>query len=194
VDLARSPGRCHDWRSERKMGQVPSPNPSIERTFPPTIASMPEPRFKPPSAHVQDPPRGKGSAVRGVVFGVLVDVGGTLLFGIVLGIVYAMFLVGTGRNEQEVQASLANSEANPFISSIGLLGGLAFSVLGGYVCERTARKGNYRLGIVLSCISAVLGLAVAWSTYSVPMHGLLVFLTVGSVLLGTRLGWERREV
>ena len=40
---------------------------------------------------------------------------------------------------------------------------------------------------------ALVGLVVGASTYSAAMNGLLVFLTAGSVLLGTRLALQHRE-
>ena len=152
---------------------------------------MTEDRFKPPATEVRDRPRGKGSAVKGLVLGAVVDLGGTLLFSILLSMVFAIFMTAGGRSPQEIQAALARSDADPLLSGIGLVGGCAFSILGGYVCERVARQGNYRLGVILSCILAAVGLLLSWSTYSLPMLGLFTALTFGSTLLGTRLGLER---
>ena len=47
---------------------------------------MSKERFKPPSARVEDPDRGKGSTVKGVVAGLVVDLLGTMLFGVVASI------------------------------------------------------------------------------------------------------------
>ena len=47
---------------------------------------MSEDRFKPPAAHVEDPGRGKGSTIKGVVVGLVVDWVSTMLFGVVASI------------------------------------------------------------------------------------------------------------
>jgi MFS family permease len=152
---------------------------------------MTEDRFKPPATEVRDRPRAKRSAVKGLVMGTLADLGGTFVFSVLLSMVFAIFMTAGGRSPQEIQAALAHSDANPLLSGIGLVGGCAFSILGGYVCERVARQGHYRLGVILSCILAAVGLMLSWSSYSLAMLGLLTALTFGSTLLGTRLGLER---
>ncbi len=151
---------------------------------------MSEDRFKPPSARVQDPGRGKGSTVKGVIVGLVVDVGTTMLFGIVASIVWGVALGVAGHSAQEIQATLARADADPLLSTLFLGAGVLCSVLGGYVCERIARRGDYKGGAVLAVLSAVLGLAMGTSTASPAMLALLTFLTVGSVLLGTRLAFQ----
>jgi hypothetical protein len=154
---------------------------------------MSEERYKPPATRVQDPPPSKGSAIKGVVLGFLVDMGGTLLFGVVTSIAYGMALAAAGRSPDEISASLSHPEADPLVSAISLLGGVAFSVLGGFVCERIARQGTYKLGVILSLVLVIVGFGLGGeSAYSWAMNGLLIFLTVGSVLLGTRLAFQSR--
>jgi len=148
-----------------------------------------EDRFKPPSARVEDRPRGRGSAVKAVVFGLLADVGGTMLFGVVLSIVWGMALAASGQSSQEIEAAFANVDNDPLLSTLFLGGGVLCSVLGGYVCERIARRRDYRLGGVLALLSVVVGFALGAPARSAAMTVLLVFLTIGSVLLGTRLAF-----
>jgi len=150
---------------------------------------MSEDRFKPPSAPVEDRPRGRGSAVKGVVFGLLADVGGTMLFGVVLSILWGIVLAAAGQSAQEIEASFANVDNDPLLSTLFLGGGVLCSVLGGYVCERIARRGDYRLGAVLALLSVLTGFVLGAPARSAPMTVLLVFLTIGSVLLGTRLAF-----
>jgi hypothetical protein len=153
---------------------------------------MGEDRFKPPSARVEDRPRGRGSAVKGVVLGLLADVGGTMVFGVVVSVVWGVVLAAAGRSGDEIQASFAGADDDPLLSTIFIAGGVLCSVLGGYVCERVARWGNYRVGAVLAALSLVVGFAIGAPARSAAMTLLMVFLTIGSVLLGTRLAFPER--
>ena len=150
---------------------------------------MSEDRFRPPSARVEDRPRGPGSAVKGLLLGLLADVGGTTLFGVVLSVAWALALAAAGHGSQEIEAAFANVDDDPLLSAVFLGGGLLCSVLGGYVCERIARRGDYRLGAVLAVLSVLVGFVFGAPARSAAMTVLLVVLTVGSVLLGTRLAF-----
>jgi len=152
---------------------------------------MSEDRFKPPAAHVEDPGRGKGSTIKGVVVGLVVDWVSTMLFGVVASIGWGVALGAAGHSPQEIEAALTRADADPLLSATFLAVGVLCSVLGGYVCERIARRGDYKAGAILAALSAVLGLAMGASSTSVPMLALLIFLTIGSVLLGTRLAFPQ---
>ena len=150
---------------------------------------MSEDRFKPPSAHVEDRGRGKGSMVTGVIAGLVVDLVSTMLFGVVASVVWGIALGAAGHSQQDIEAALTRPDADPLLSATFLAVGVLCSVLGGYVCERIARRGDYKAGAILAALSAVLGLAMGASSTSMPMLALLIFLTIGSVLLGTRLAF-----
>ena len=150
-----------------------------------------EDRFKPPSAHVEDPGRGRGSTVKGVIAGLVVDLVSTMLFGVVASIAWGIALGAAGRSQPEIEAALTHADADPLMSASFLAVGVLCSVLGGYVCERIARRGDYQAGAILAALSAGLGLAMGASSTSVPMLALLMFLTIGSVLLGTRLAFPQ---
>jgi hypothetical protein len=151
---------------------------------------MTEDRFKPPSAYVDDPRRGKGSPIKGVLLGLVVDVGGTMLFGIAVSIAWGFALAAAGHSAQEIKALFANPDGDPVLPTVLIGGGVLCSVLGGYVCERIARQANYRLGLVLSTLSVLVGVALGSTAASATMFVLLTVLTVGSVLLGTRLAFQ----
>jgi hypothetical protein len=152
---------------------------------------MPDPNFTPPQAEVRDVPKPKGSAIKGVLAGLTVDFGGSIAFGIVLSVVYGGVLAASGQGEEQIRAALAESDSNSIFAAFGVVGGCAFSILGGYVCERVARQRDYRAGAVLGVVSVVLGLTMGALSVPWAENALLAFLTMGSVLLGTRLALER---
>ena len=150
-----------------------------------------EDRSEPPSARVEDLGRGKGSIVKGVIAGLVVDLVSTMLFGVVASIAWGIVLGAAGHSQQEIETALTSADADPLMSASFLAVGVLCSVLGGYVCERIARRGDYQAGAILAALSALLGLAMGASSTSVPMLALLMFLTIGSVLLGTRLAFPQ---
>jgi hypothetical protein len=155
---------------------------------------MSDPNFTPPQAEVRDAPKPKGSAIKGVLVGLAVDVAGTLAFGIALSLAYGVLLAASGQDEAQIRAALAESDSNSVFSAIAVVGGCAFSILGGYVCERVARQRDYRAGAILGVVSVGLGLAMGAGSLSWAENLLFAFLTVGSVLLGTRLALERHAL
>ena len=154
---------------------------------------MSEDRFKPPSADVQDPRRGQGSVTKGVVVGLLVDLVGTTVFGVVVSVLYGIALAAAGNSAKDIEATLGRADSDPLLSTVFLAGGVLCSVLGGYVCERIARQGNYKVGATLGLLSAAIGLVMGADASSSAMLALLIFLTIGSVLLGTRLAFQAPE-
>ena len=157
-------------------------------TFP-----MPQDRFKPPATEVRDPPALQGSAVKAVALGLVVDIVGTMLFSIALGMAYAIHLGRTGMNEEQIRSAASNATPGSFLVIVGTVAGAGFSVLGGYVCERVARRQNYRVGLVLGCVSAGLAVLVGWSSTPPLQHVFFSLLTVVCVLVGTRFGHDNRR-
>ena len=155
---------------------------------------MSEDRFKPPSSRVEDRPRGKGSAVKGLAVGLLVDIVATMLFSVVVSIIWGFALAAGGRSAQEVEAAFANVERDPLIATVLVGGGVLCSVLGGFVCERIARQRNYRTGAGLGVASVLVGVVFGAPAASPAMTALLAVLTIGSALLGTRLAFPDASV
>ncbi len=71
--------------------------------------------------------------------------------------------------------------------------GGAFSVLGGFACARVAQSTNYTLGGILAAITASFGLLASGGQLPLALQLALTIATIGSVLLGTRLGMSRVE-
>ena len=148
--------------------------------------------YAPPDAIVSDPPAEPGSQVKAICLGLLVDIGGTLLFGVAFGIVLAVALASRGLSADEIDAVSQATVELPWVKvALSAVGG-CFSLLGGYVCARVSRRRSYRPGLVMAGISVVSGVMIGWGSYSAMEHVLLALLTGGSVLLGMRLGMPKR--
>lgn len=151
--------------------------------------------FSPPSAP-SSKARRRGSPVWAVSAGVLADLGGSMLVGTLMSVIAAALLVAGGTPLEQVEAKLLNPDPASWFSIFGYVVGCAFSFLGGYLCARIARYGEYRLAGVLAAIVVSFGLlisALGDSRFSPALHALLALLTVGSVMLGAWRGAARNR-
>ena len=136
----------------------------------------------------QDQPR--GSPVKGMVFGALVDIGGTLVAGIALGVIWTIWLAANGQSAEEIEQTIQNPDPTSLIGILGFVVGTAFSVLGGYVCARVARETEYRCAGVVATFSIAFGLAVGGGQ-SFAMSLLTVVATIAAVMLGAWVGAQQ---
>lgn len=150
--------------------------------------------YAPPEATVHDLPARPGSAFKAIALGLATDIGGTLLATIVLAVIYGVALGAAGIKGDEIAATIRASATDSWFFYATTLVGLGFSVLGGFVCARIARRSELKLGAILATLSAVSGLALAGDEQQ--QLGTLLSLTllgIGAVLVGARLGLARNR-
>ena len=143
--------------------------------------------YAPPTAPVRDTePRTPRSLTLAVLAGLAVGVGGTILSRAVLGIV----LVGLkGVPESpEATAAILSSAIVPALSL-----GCIFSVLGGYVGVRVARRHERRVTLALAVLSTAISFATTFGATG-PLAMLVLTLTFASVMVGGGLGRYRNVV
>src|SRR5215510_11032931 len=99
---------------------------------------MPENPYSPPKGEVEDYPKQPWSPIKAVLLGLAVDVGGSMLLGLLLGMGYAIVLAASGMQADEIALALADLSPWSWISIFGTLMGCGLSVLGGYVCARVS--------------------------------------------------------
>jgi len=150
---------------------------------------MPDNPFKPPDARVRDQPPRPGSPLRAILTGLSVDIGGSLLVGIVLSLVHIAVLAGSGLSAEQVQAAQQSiPPASPF-AILGTVLGALCSVAGGFVCARIAGRDEWRTGGIMAGLSAFFGLLLGSGSETAPeMIVLLTLCTLACVLLGVKYG------
>jgi hypothetical protein len=141
-----------------------------------------------PQARVADAPAGRGSVLKALALGLLVDLGGTFAVGLVLGMV-GLFAIGMSPEEVTAAANSTDS----WLFYVGGAAGLACSVLGGYVCARVAGRSELKLGAVLAGLSAVAGGLIAFDEVRLGTFLALTLLGIGAVLAGARWGAARNR-
>ena len=150
--------------------------------------------YAPPGAAVEDLPAKPGSALKAVSLGLVADIGGTLAGGIVLMVIYGIVLGATGASAEAIMASAADFNAtDSWLFYLGTVVGLGFSVLGGYVCARIARRAEMKLGAVLAVLSAVIGLLLSANEYQLGALLSITLASIGAVMIGARLGYAKNR-
>lgn len=144
-----------------------------------------------PDAKLADPAAGPGSAFKAVSLGLVADIGGSVGVSLVLALGYGVVLGISGASQEEIEAATVATDSWFFY--LTTLVGFGFSVLGGYVCARIAKRSEYKLAAVLAVISVLLGLGFTFAQYSVLMNLVLAIAGVAAVMLGARLGYARNK-
>ena len=137
---------------------------------------------------MSDAPR--GSPVKGMVFGLLVDIGGSFVATIVLLFVWTIWLSASGVDAEGVAETIA--EPGSTIAIATYTTGGAFSWLGGYICARVARETELRCAAVIGAISALISLVMG-SSLPLGLDVFLAAMTFGCVMLGGWMGQQHNE-
>jgi hypothetical protein len=144
--------------------------------------------YTPPNAPLQDrAPDGVGSTLKAVAFGVLTDLVGTTVGGIVLVVIFSSILIGQGHTPESLGPLLTDSGAYLVVS---LAVGLSFTVLGGYVAARVANRREYWHALIVGIIVLVIGeVMVSADPTSMPLSVRIIgdLLVVPAALFGAHL-------
>jgi hypothetical protein len=153
--------------------------------------SSPSP-YRPPQAPVADQDRPRGSPVKGMAFGLMVDIGGTLCASYALMFIWAIRLAAQGHDAKAIEEML-NQQFADSTSDVGIAAnvlGMAFSWLGGYVCARVARETELRCAGVVAGLGIGLALLLGGDAMT-ALHFGLVLLGAAIVMLGAWMGAQR---
>jgi hypothetical protein len=149
--------------------------------------------YAPPEATVHDQPAKPGSAFKAIALGLAVDIGGSLIGTVLLALVYGAALGAAGIKGEDIAATMQASATDSWFFYVGTLIGLSFSVLGGYVCARIARRSEIKLGAILAALSAISGFLLAGDEQQLGTLLSLTLLGFGAVLAGARLGLAKNR-
>ena len=144
--------------------------------------------YSAPTAVVSDPAGHRGSGIKAVSLGVLIDLGGTILISVIFIVVYGFYLAASGMRPEAVASAISSAGHDATIQGVLAIPGCLLSVLGGYVCARVARHSEYRLGLIVAVISMLFAVWMGQENYSLAMNAVLAIATLASVMLGVKLG------
>jgi hypothetical protein len=149
--------------------------------------------YRAPTTPVTDAPPPPRSPILAVLAGVAVDIGGSVVSSVVIGIVYYATLASRGGSPEEIGAALSEMGSSSGYFVVAVATGLGFSVLGGYVCARVARRKERRLAAIAGLLSVATGLSIGGASLGLWGNAGMALLSFASVMLGGELG-RRRNV
>lgn len=149
--------------------------------------------FAPPKSAPSTSVRPRGSPVAAVVLGVLTDIGGSFLAGFLMVIATAIAFGLQGMPPEEVEATITNVDpmSGRAILTYGV--GLVFSVLGGYVCARVARRSEFKLAGIVAAIGSASGWILGGGQLPLLLHVFLICLSVACVMFGAWVSVRSNE-
>jgi MFS family permease len=124
---------------------------------------------------------------RAIVAGLLVDVGGSVVVGIVLGVVVAIIAVVNVGPSAETLGAL---RSNVWVKAIGLVGTTFFTGLGGYVAARLSKPNGMKNAVAVGVLSLLLGIVLAVLLPGITPRWKLIaglIITIPAAFAGGRL-------
>lgn len=100
----------------------------------------------------------KDFSPKAVVFGVLTDIGGSAVFGGLVGLALGIALVTSDMSIDGVQGL----QSSPWVLVPTFIIGITFTLLGGFVAGRVAKMRQVFHGGVTGVVSALIGLSLSF--------------------------------
>jgi hypothetical protein len=127
----------------------------------------------------------KDIRIKAVVVGVLIDIVGSILLGVALGIL-VVAINGTTTSAE----NLAALNDNVYVDLFGLLGSIFCTALGGYVAARMTLPDGFINSLAVGVLSVVLGIILVLLVPGItPAWKILVgvLLTIPAALVGGKI-------
>ncbi len=143
--------------------------------------------YEPPKSDVTVADKKPGSTFKAVGLGALVEIAGSSLVGMLLGVVYVIVLSQQGVPAEALQSALEQMDPWSGLGLIGMALGFTVSALAGFVCAKIANRVSYKSPYILSGISFALTLVTGYWSYPLTEVILLGMVSVCAVLAGAWL-------
>ncbi len=101
-----------------------------------------------------------GISIKALALGALTDIGGSLIFGFALGLIVIVVWLAQGIPLNQ----LAGREKDPILVVPVLIAGWGFTLLGGFVAGRVAKKSEVMHGGLVGLIAVLTGICFWGST------------------------------
>jgi hypothetical protein len=155
---------------------------------------MPHNPYETPRSDVQQNETLPVRPVRGILVGLLIDLGGSILAVAAMTFAYAIYIGTQGASASEIESAFTNTDPSSALGALNTVAGLGMSYLAGFFCLRISRGTNLRYPMVLATILLVLtvGTGVAWNLMDLFTLLALSTLSFGLTLLGGAVALRAR--
>jgi hypothetical protein len=151
--------------------------------------------YESPRADVQQDETLPVRPIHGIVIGLLIDLGGTILATTVITFAYAIAIGAQGASAAEIESALTSADPTSALGAMHTLVGLGMSYVAGFYCLRISRGTNLRYPLILGAIVLALTIAAgaAWNLMDLSTLLGLGVLTVAVTLLGGVMALRSRR-
>lgn len=135
--------------------------------------------YQPPSSNVETPviDDQQGAPWKGLLVGVITDVVGGILIGIVMVIGHTLMMFLLGQPIEDIADSWANLQFYSLQSLILHIGAFSMTFLGAYLCVRIINHRVYFYAMIYAVLSATIGLLMSIdSIYTMEQNILLTMV------------------
>jgi len=132
------------------------------------------------------------ASIKAISYGLLIDIGGSLVFSFLLGIIYGIVLIKQGMPADQITEKMKVMDHWSFLGVFGTIVGVAISFFAGYICASKSITNINRDAVILGAISATFGVAIGFNSYSLIEISVLSAVTVGAVIFGAML-WKKNN-
>lgn len=145
--------------------------------------------YKPPESKPKPPEFPQGSPLQAVLVACCVDIFGSYLLSLVIGVIYAIILTSKGLSPDEISQAFANiNRLSPLFLSGAVLGG-GLTVLSGYLCARIGRCTTYNPVTAYLVITVVFMTLIGLSQGATGSMAENLLLTILTILCGYYGAW-----
>lgn len=143
--------------------------------------------YSPPQADLKISDDRPGSAWKAILIGAAIDIGGSVILGIVVAGVFGFTLGAQGHSPEEVERQLTDLSPWSTLGIIVTLLGTLISAFAGYQCAAIAKRHGYHAPAAMALISVAFGLALGRDNASVWEVAAMAAITIAAVLSGAWL-------
>ena len=140
--------------------------------------------YESPDSDVNKSEKHRARPIRAIVFGVIIDIGGTIVGVVILTIVYVAILASSGATQDEVDRVLSTAKPTTFFGFVTAMWGVFMSFIAGFYCVRISRAIDWRYPATLALLVFIIGIAMAGGTMDSFILYLWSFFSVGATFYG----------
>lgn len=132
--------------------------------------------------------------VRGIIIGLLVDLGGTIITSLIILLIYGIILGITGGGAEAIERLTTNYDPYSPIGIVISIFGLLMSYIAGYVCAKVSRAQNLTYPSILATIVFIVGTITVWNTVNILLLLIMGLAGIAVTLLGARKYLKKRSL
>lgn len=139
----------------------------------------------------------KGSRVLAIFTGFVIDIGGSMVLGIVHAFLYSVVMALNGVPPEQIVSSLKTMDSSSQMNGIffihATVGGL-LSIFGGYVCARIVNYSEYKYAAILAMISACYAWILVIGAGSPILRSvILTIISIVCIMSGAHIHVKKRK-